>query len=80
MKGRKVMGTRHHTIVKGKSLLTNLIEFCDEMTGLADEGWAADVVYLNFSRAFDTIISIKILIEKLIKYKLGKWSVSWAEN
>ena len=40
---------------KGKSYLTNLINFCDEMTGLVDEGRAVDIVYLDFRKAFDTI-------------------------
>jgi len=35
------------------------------MTGLADEGRRADIVYLDFSKAFDTV-SRKILIEKLL--------------
>ena len=39
----------------GKSCLTNLIAFYNEMTSLMDEGRTADVVYLNFSKAFDTV-------------------------
>jgi len=40
--------------MKGRSCLTNLI-FCDQVTHLVDEGKAVDVIYLNFSRAFDTV-------------------------
>ena len=43
--------------------MTNLMNFYDEMTGLADEGRVVDIVYLHFSKAFDTV-SCKILTEK----------------
>ncbi|KAK4806176.1 hypothetical protein QYF61_001099 [Mycteria americana] len=60
----------NHEFTKGKSCLTNMITFYDEMTGLVDEGRAVDIVYLDFRKAFDTV-SPKILIEKLMKY--GLW-------
>jgi len=37
---------------KGKSCLTNLIGFYDDMTGWVDEGRAVDVVYLDFKQGF----------------------------
>ncbi|GAB0206739.1 mitochondrial enolase superfamily member 1 [Grus japonensis] len=47
-------------------------------------GWwiregAADAVYLDFSKAFDTV-SDNSLIDKLTKYRLDKWTVRWTEN
>jgi len=42
-------------------------------------GEARDVVYLDFSKAFDTV-SHNILLGKLRKYGLGEWSVRWIEN
>ena len=50
--------------MKGKSCLTNLISFYDQMTCLVVEGKAVDVVYVDFSKAFDTVSS-RILLEKL---------------
>ena len=43
-----------------------------------DEGRAIDV-YLDFSKAFDTV-SHNILLGKLRKYGLDEWSVKWIEN
>ena len=44
-----------HGFTNGRSCLTNLISFYDKVTRLVDEGQAVDVVYLDFSKAFDTI-------------------------
>jgi len=49
------------------------------MTGWVDEGRAVDVVYLDFSKAFDTV-SHNILLGKLRKYVLDKCLVRWIEN
>ena len=41
--------------MKGRSCLTNLISFYGRATCLLDEGKAVAVVYLDFSKAFDTV-------------------------
>ena len=69
MKDKKVIRSSQHGFAKGKSCLTNLITFYDEMTGLVDERRAVDIVYPDFSKGFDTV-SHKILIDKLLMYRL----------
>ena len=44
-----------HGFVRGRSCLTNLIEFFEEVTKQVDEGKAVDVVYMDFSKAFDKV-------------------------
>ena len=44
-----------HRFMKGRSCLTSLISFYDQVTHLVDEGKAVDVVYLDFSKACDSV-------------------------
>ncbi|CAM5133511.1 unnamed protein product, partial [Natator depressus] len=76
---RKVIRNSQHGFTKGKSCLTNLIAFCDEITGSVDEGKAVDVVFLDFSKAFDTVSHI-ILASKLKKCGLDEWTIRWIES
>ncbi|KAK4816576.1 hypothetical protein QYF61_017966 [Mycteria americana] len=68
-----------HGFRKGRSCLTNLISFYDKMTHLVDEGKAVDVVYLDFSKAFDTV-SHSILLEKLAAHGLDGCTLRWVKN
>jgi len=76
---KKVIRSSQHGFIKGKSCLTNLIAFYNGMTSWVDEGRAVDVVYLNFSKAVDTV-SHNILLGKVRKCALDEWSVRWIEN
>lgn len=48
---------------KGRSSLTNLLSFYDKVTHPVDGGKAGGVVYLEFSKASDTVTH-KVLLEK----------------
>ena len=65
-KDKRVVRGSQHGFTKGKSCLTNLIAFYEEVTRWVDDGKAVDVVYLDFSGAFDTV-SHSILPAKLRK-------------
>ncbi|KAK4816784.1 hypothetical protein QYF61_022896 [Mycteria americana] len=79
IKDKKIIKSSQHSFTEGKSRLTNLINFCDEGTGLVDDWRAVDIVYLAFSKAFDTV-SQRILIDKLLMHRLDKQTVRWSEN
>jgi len=52
MKDKKIISGCQDGLTKGKSCLTNLISFYNGTTGLVDNRRAADIVYLDFSKAF----------------------------
>ncbi|KAJ7404106.1 RNA-directed DNA polymerase from mobile element jockey-like protein [Willisornis vidua] len=64
---------------RGRSCLTNLISFYDQVTHLVDEGKAVDVVYLDFSKAFDTV-SHNILLEELVARGLDGGILCWVKS
>ncbi|GAB0182372.1 mitochondrial enolase superfamily member 1 [Grus japonensis] len=67
-----------HGFIKGRSFLTNLISFYDQVTCLVDEGKAVDVIYLDFSKAFDAV-SHSILLEKLVALGLDRCTLHWVK-
>ncbi|PKU29605.1 rna-directed dna polymerase from mobile element jockey- hypothetical protein [Limosa lapponica baueri] len=82
---KEVIGSGQHGFTKGKSCSTNPVAFYDVITGWLAEGRAVDVIYLDFSKAFDTV-SYNILIRKLRKCGLDEEAhdldrlESWAEK
>ncbi|GAB0183516.1 mitochondrial enolase superfamily member 1 [Grus japonensis] len=75
----QVIMPSQHGFMKGRSCLTNLISFYDKMTCLVDEGKAVDVVYLDFSKAFDAI-SHSTLLEKLAAHGLDRHTLHWLDG
>jgi len=68
-----------HGFMKGRSCLTNLISFYDQVTCLEDAGKAVDVVCLDFGRAFDTVPH-SILLEELAAHGLDGCTLRWVKN
>ncbi|KAK4830654.1 hypothetical protein QYF61_012534 [Mycteria americana] len=75
----QVIRPSQHGFRKGRSCWTNLISFYDKVTRVMDEGKAVDVVYLDFSKAFDTV-SHNILLEKLASHGLDRCTLHWIKN
>uniref|UniRef100_A0A8C3CUM6 Reverse transcriptase domain-containing protein n=1 Tax=Cairina moschata TaxID=8855 RepID=A0A8C3CUM6_CAIMO len=79
LQGKQVIRRSQHGFMKGRSCFTNLISFYDKVTRLVGEGKAADVVYLDFSKAFDTA-SHSILLKKLAALGLDWRMLCWIKN
>lgn len=52
----KVIKISQHRFVKNKLCQPNLISFFDRLNGFVHKGEAADVIYLDFSRVFATVL------------------------
>ncbi|GAB0183449.1 mitochondrial enolase superfamily member 1 [Grus japonensis] len=74
-----VIRSSQHRIMKGRSCFTNLISSYEKVTCLFIEGKAVDVVYLDCSKAFDTI-SHNILLEKLAAHGLDGHTLCWVKK
>ena len=75
-----VLNNTQHGFRGGRSCQTNLIEFFDKVTGWLDEGDSVDVLYLDFSKAFDKV-NHQMLLAKLkaagVEGKLLAWLEDW---
>ena len=69
-----------HGFRSKRSCATNLIEFLDYTTSKVDLGDPVDIIYYDFSKAFDKV-SIPKLLHKLYAYgvrgNLHRWIKSW---
>lgn len=77
--GHQGIKPSHPGFTKGTCCLSNLISFCGKVTHLVDEGKAVDLLYLDLSKAFDTI-SHSIVLENLAARGWGGCSVCWVKN
>ncbi|CAM4591327.1 unnamed protein product [Lepidochelys kempii] len=69
-----------HGFTKGRSCQTNLISFFEKVTDFLDKGNTVDLIYLDFSKAFDTVPHGKLLdkLEKMgINMKIERWIRNW---
>ena len=64
IEGNSMMNPNQHGFRKGHSCLSQLLQHQDRLTNLLEEGWNVDVIYLDFSKAFDKL-DIQITLQKL---------------
>jgi len=72
MENKEMVSDSQHGFVKGKSRLTNVVAFYDKVTALVDKGRTTDIIYLDLSKAFDTVPHDT----RLLNWKNG-WTTQW---
>ena len=72
-----------HRFMRRKSCTTNLLEFLERVTSEVDQGHDMDVVYLDFSKAFDKVPH-KRLLAKLKAHSIDgqvlRWIREWLDG
>jgi hypothetical protein len=79
----KVILDSQHGFTRGRSCLTNLLDFLEEVNDKLDKGKAVDAVYLDFAKAFDKVPHTR-LVKKLEASGIGgnllRWIASWLQD
>uniref|UniRef100_A0A452IGB1 Reverse transcriptase domain-containing protein n=1 Tax=Gopherus agassizii TaxID=38772 RepID=A0A452IGB1_9SAUR len=75
----KLLSNSQHGFCKGKSCLTNLLEFFEGVNKHVDKGDPVDIVYLDFQKAFDKVPHQRLL-RKLSCHGIKGKVLSWIEN
>ena len=55
LESNNLISNSQHGFRRGRSCLTNLLEFFHSMFSLYDESKAVDILYLDFQKAFDKV-------------------------
>ena len=68
-----------HGFIAEQSCVTQLVEVLDEIGTKRDRGGQVDIIYLDMSKAFDTVNHAKLL-RKLHQYGFGGNLLTWLES
>ena len=78
-----LLNSSQHGFMARRSCLTNLLEYLETVTSLLDNGHSVDVVYLDFSKAFDRVPH-KRLLAKIASFgitgSLFNWIKVWLSD
>ncbi len=79
LESNKIIKNSQHGFRKKRSCLTNLLEYLENLTKAVDSGQNIDMVYLDFSKAFDKV-PIKRLLLKIKAAGINEKTVNWIKN
>ena len=78
-----LINNTQHGFRKGRSCVTNLLEYLNILTKYIDEGIPVDVIYLDLRKAFDTVPHRRLLFKLKdhgIEGDVFKWIENWLGN
>lgn len=73
---KQIISQHQHGFFKGRSTLTNLVCFLDKISSAVDSHKHVDVIYTDFSKAFDKVPH-RILTKKLSQYGIIGPLLEW---
>jgi hypothetical protein len=79
LNARGLINKAQHGFLKGKSCSSNLLETRDILTEAISQGLAVDVIYTDFSKAFDRVPHRRLL-HKLSVYGIRGGLLEWIES
>ena len=68
-----------HGFMNSRSCLTNLLLFQEKLSKYTDDGYPVDVLYFDFSKAFDRVPHTRLLL-KLKAHGIGETLCRWIES
>ena len=74
-----IISDAQHGFIYGKSTQTQQLQFMNRLTSMYDKKVEVDIVYLDFSKAFDKVSHAKLL-HVLHHYKFHDHLISWIAN
>jgi len=83
LEGSRLIQDTQHGFRKGRSCLTNLLDFLNFATEQFDQGNQVDVAYLDFSKAFDKVPHKRLMIQLQshgIAGSILKWIELWLSD
>lgn len=73
---RRIMTEAQHGFRRGRSVVTNLLEFYDGVVNALDNKDSVDIIYFDMAKAFDTV-KHSILMKKLEDLDINKRTRMW---
>jgi hypothetical protein len=80
MEENRLINESQHGFVKGRSCVTNVVEFMEVVTKATDDSQPVDIFYLDFSKAFDKVPKERLMVKvraKGVGGSLADWLHNW---
>ena len=74
-----IIPAEQHSLVRGKSVNTNLLCCINDWTKYLDDGSFVDVIYFDFAKAFDRVPKKRLLL-KLSHYGISGRLLQWIDS